>query len=188
MKRYLKLLFISIILITGCNDTKKETESVKETAIESSELDMYSDKFRRLMVTEDGVLRGFTFITDSSEIKRNETAQFLSTDPSEMTFTIEFNELEMADIIYHLKANEVDTFELDLYLKNKEATDSLVQDFRLFYTGKYGKFTTQGDSLLLWKDSVENVGVKLKYINEEFDHGINVYLYKNSSDQEEVQQ
>lgn len=183
MKIYHRIIFVLLALFMACQEKKKEVESVAETAIESAELDKYSDKFRRIAVTNDGVLRGFTFITDSAEIRRNETAQFLSSNPKEISYTLELNEFEMADIIYHLKGNEIDTFELDLYLRNKESTDSLLQDFKTFYTEKYGNYSNQGDSLLFWKDSVENVGTMVKYINRDVDHGINIYLYKSDEKQ-----
>lgn len=186
MKNCFILLFASCIIFYSCKEAKKEQESITETAIESSELEKYTDKFRKLIITEDGILRGFTFITDSSEIKKNENAQLFSSSPSGLQYTIEFNELEMADIIYHLKGNEIDTFEIDLYLKDKPSTDSLLQDFKKFYTAKYGSVETDSDSLVTWKDSVKNVAVSLKYINKDIDHGINVHLYQNESQSRKV--
>jgi hypothetical protein len=177
MWKFFTVIVFSLLVFVSCRESKKEVESVPSTAIESSELAGFSEKFKRIMVTEDGILRGFTFITDSSEIRRNESAQFLSSSRDEITYTLEFNELEMADIIYHLKGNEIDTFEIDLYLKNKEATDTLLNDFKTFYTKKYGDFESGGDSLFIWKDSVQNVGVQLKNINQDVDHGINIFLY-----------
>lgn len=177
MWKFFTIIFFSSIVLLSCRESKKEVESVPSTAIESSELGGYSEKFKKIMITEEGVLRGFSFITDSSEIRRNESAQFLSSSRDEIAYTLEFNELEMADIIYHLKGNEIDTFEIDLYLKNREATDSLLLDFKNFYNKKYGNVITSGDSLYIWKDSIQNVGVHLKNINQDVDHGLNVFLY-----------
>jgi hypothetical protein len=176
-----KLFFVtfltSLVCLSSCKESKKEVESVPDTAIESSELKGYSDKFKRIILTEEGILRGFSFVTDSSEIRKNESAQFLSSTGDQMSYTVEFNDLEMADIIYHLKGNEIDTFEIDLYLKNKSITDSLLNDFNTFYSKKYGNVIKSGDSLFVWKDSIQNVEVKLKNINQDVDHGINIYLY-----------
>ena len=181
--RYWKFIFTAFIIATfSCKEPKKEVESVPETVIESNELDNYSEKFKKLVVTDEGILRGFTFITDSSEIKKNENAEPLSSTPDELSYTIELNELELGDIYYHLKGNEVDTFELDLYLKNKESTDSLLNDFKNFYGHKFGQSHAKGDSVFLWTDSLTNAEVMLKYINKDVDHGINIYIYRKEED------
>src|SRR4051812_30499053 len=118
MKIYQTLIILSLIITLSCKENNKKVETVPETVIESSELENYSEKFRRLMITDEGILRGFTFITDSSEIKRNENAELLSSTPRSIEYSVEFNELESSEIVYHLKGNEVDTFEVYLYLKS----------------------------------------------------------------------
>jgi hypothetical protein len=177
MWKFFYVTFLTLLICLSCKDSKKEVESVPATAIESSELKGYTDKFKKIVVTEEGILRGFSFVTDSSEIRRNESAEFRGSSGDKLEYTVEFNELEMADLTYHLKGNEIDTFEIDLYLKNKSITDSLVNDFSSFYSKKYGNPSKFGDSLIIWKDSVQNVEVKLKNINQDVDHGLNIYLY-----------
>lgn len=174
-------IFCSIIIFSSCKDKKQNTESdatVQEQAIEIDEnLEGYSKIFNEIVLTDNGQIRGFNIGDTFDEVIHNEKAAFMETQEenipeNEKHFTHHFDQtdLNFVDIVYTKNENgKLNKIVMDVFLERKTQVDSLMADFKKYYTQKYGEGVTI-DKTINWTTK-ENIGLELKDVSSKMDAG-----------------
>ena len=181
-RRY--LLFPVIICICGfysCIEKKSKQENQTWEGIISTY--NFSTPVQKLMLDRPGILRGFNFDSDSSLILANETANLVQKGENYINYSIDFDQFDAADIIYHFPNDEtVDMFEVVLYMKDKANADSILVDLREYLKIKFGEPTLQGDTILAWDDSINNIHARLQFPDENKYKDMQLLIFKSSNE------
>lgn len=136
---------VTVFFINACQN--KQQSSEKTTTADTSEVlanvadeDVaVSDWLEKLVGSEEGLFRGVNLGDGVAVVKEKETGDPFEEDASHVGFTIEYENLESADIQYFLdKDKKVDRIEVDIYLNNRKSVDEHAKEVTAHFNRKYG--------------------------------------------------
>jgi hypothetical protein len=175
-KRYTQhwLIWMSLPLLFSCGETKKETIEEKTDTVATVQpaptqiLAKYGTRLQKIVKSDAGILRGVNFGDNAENVKTIESIAPLEDSTDHLGYRIDLGNYEDLDVRYHLNPNQqVWGFTLDIYLDEQASVDSLFNDFRNYFSERFGtnNFDNQrnmvawnmGDSL---KVVVKDVGIK----------------------------
>jgi hypothetical protein len=172
MKHSILLTFLLVGLLIACTEkpTQETTTTTPDTlAQQKAAFETYSDKFKKIIKTEDGILRGVNFGDNLEEVIVKEDTIPLEDSTQYISFTVKLDEEEdeITDVLYFFDKNrQIKGFRLDIYLNNTSAVDSLSQEFTTYFTDRYGKPVMQEQKAKAWngldqtKIVMKDVGIK----------------------------
>lgn len=125
-----------------------------ETAIRPHSLKSHREEIQKVILTEDiGILRGIPFGTSLETIKKTEKAEYVADGKLFAIFKVSLNENEYVEIIYYLDDNHnVNGFGIE-FLVQEEAymlEENIVQDYRAYFTSRYGASRVNGRGDEVW--------------------------------------
>jgi hypothetical protein len=169
---------------TPDTDSGKE-ENPEQPALSQSRspLSTYSDTFRKIVKTNEGILRGIDFGDELDRVFIEE-----DTTPSEdsarfVTFTVQLDESEqqLADIQYYFDGSrKVNAFSMDVYLNKQAAVDSLAREFSRYYSERFGEPVNQSPKKTTW-DGKNDLQVIMTDVGIPAAPGLRVQIEKSSA-------
>lgn len=161
-------------------NTETPLETVTEEERQYKPLSLYSEKFRKIVKTDEGVLRGIDFGDELEEVYEKEDTIPLEDSARYVSFTIALDEeeKELTDVIYYFdKEQKIKSFTLDIYLNNKSSVDSLAREFKNYYTERFGQPTIQEKKALAWNGE-ENMRVVMRDVGIKEAPGLQIQIAK----------
>jgi len=140
-----------------------ESDTVADAAVVSERL--------RELIGEEGLLRGVNLGDNLATVRAKEKAELFEDSTNHLGYTVEYANLESADILYYKGRNgKVNRIGVDLYLNSRQSVDTFVQDLRTFFTGRYGAPRTSPRS---WSwQTPSNEPVVLQDVSKGKDYGL----------------
>lgn len=172
MKHSILLPFLLVSLLIACTEkpSQETTSGTPDTlSQQKTAFEAYSSKFKKILKTEDGILRGVNFGDNLEEVIMKEDTIPLEDSTQYISFTVKLDEAEdeITDVLYFFDKNrQIKGFRLDIYLNNTSAVDSLSQEFTTYFTDRYGKPVMQEQKAKAWngldqtKIVMKDVGIK----------------------------
>lgn len=168
------------IILSSCETSDersgKEIENVEdstETPVDS--LSKHSKNLKNLVKTEDGIFRGIDFGTPAAEVKKMEDTVAVEETKDHLDYSVNYGELESADIRYLLDANAlVSGMEVYIYPKSKESQSNTFDELKTYYSNKYGSPVASGPNNLRWENTEKNILILMEKKDNQKVHDIKV--------------
>ncbi|MCK8493511.1 hypothetical protein M0L20_16705 [Spirosoma sp. RP8] len=117
----------------GTNSTTA-TASTAEPAADVSVTGRLAD----LGLTSDSHWRGINLGDAFSNVKSTEKGEPFESDENHIGYTVEFKNLESADMLYYQKNQNVSAINVDLFLNNQQSVDGYKKELEPYFTARYG--------------------------------------------------
>ncbi|GAB3893076.1 hypothetical protein [Spirosoma agri] len=111
-----------------------ETASVTETAPNTPVTGRLAD----LGLTADSHWRGINLGDAFSSVKTTEKGEPFESDAKHIGYTVEFKNLETADILYYQTNQNVSAIDVDLFLNTRQSVDAYQKELTPYFTARYG--------------------------------------------------
>ncbi|WP_128545754.1 hypothetical protein [Larkinella soli] len=151
-KTFISVLLAGAVFVNACKNKQQTadasgadtTEVLADRQSPGQEV-VLSDRLKTLLKSDEGLFRGVNLGDEISAVKEKETAEAFESDNDHLGYTIEYRNLESADIQYFQdKDRRVSRIEVDLYLNNRQSVDSFRKELGAYFDQKFGQGTPQG--------------------------------------------
>ncbi len=172
MKQYI-LICVTVLFFCSCDQSAEtEVKDITPTAhqIDSADLNeqfnTHSENLRILFRNTQSVFRGYDFNSSKETIINNEDtahAVLAKMEGSKLSYDIEFNVLEEADVLYYFNSKgKLIKIESDIYPKDQAAQSSLFNEIQFYLNKKWGAPSEKDDTHATWKITSPAMQIKLK--------------------------
>ena len=181
--RRISLLLTALLFVTlpACTNKKKpETQSADSStaATPGPGVDYAPEPITGhladLGLTRDSHWRGINLGDDFLVVKAKEKGEPFESDAKHVGYTVEFANLETADMLYYQTNRKVSAIEVDLFLNTSQSINSYRKELEPYFTTRYGapKPVARG---LLWTGQTGE-RVSLKDVSKGKDYGLKIRI------------
>jgi hypothetical protein len=180
---FLLCLFLVTLLIACSERPSQETttDTLSTVTQEKVAFEQFSPKFKKIIKTEEGILRGVNFGDNLEEVILKEDTIPLEDSTQYISFTVKLDEgeEEITDVLYFFDENKkIKGFRLDIYLNNKNAVDSLSKEFTTYFTDRYGNPVMQEQKAKAW-NGLDQTKIVMKDVGIKESPGLQIQIAKN---------
>ncbi len=178
------LLFLSIIVplaqqaCTNKKQTAAQTADSSTVATPGPAVDYAPEpitgRLADLGLTRDSHWRGVNLGDDFSVVKTKEKGEAFESDDKHVGYTVEFANLETADMLYYQNAGKVSAIEVDLFLNSGQSIRAYRKELEPYFTTRYGT-PKPGAGRLVWTGSTGEQ-VSLKDVSKGKDFGLKIRI------------
>lgn len=180
----LALLFLAIglLLVAQSCNTKKQTATQttdsSTAANPAPAVDHASEpitgRLADLGLTRDSHWRGVNLGDDFAVVKTKEKGEAFERDAKHVGYTVEFANLETADMLYYQMGGKVSAIEVDLFLNAQQSVNAYRKELEPYFTTRYGA-PKPGAGGLVWTGSTGEE-VSLKDVSKGKDYGLKIRI------------
>lgn len=148
MKRIATLLVLISLVVTQQACTSKKQPDTTQTPDSSTAAtpgpvvdyvpEPITGRLAALGLTRDSHWRGINLGGDFAVVKANEKGEAFERDAKHVGYTVEFPNLETADMLYYQTGGKVSAIEVDLFLNNRQSVDGYRKELEPYFTTRYG--------------------------------------------------
>jgi hypothetical protein len=124
MKVYIRIVILALVISLWACGTSKVN---------------YSDTFKKIITTEQGVFRGVDFDTPISNVKKTESIKPELDDVLGLKYQIVLSEGETLYLEYDKQEDKVKNIRSKILLRNTQNAEKLYNELTQYYTKKHGK-------------------------------------------------
>ena len=180
------LLFLTatfVLLQQACNNSKKKTAAIQttdsSTATSPGPTVHYSPqpitgRLTELGLTRDSHWRGINLGDDFGVVKMKEKGEPFESDAKHIGYTVEFANLETADMLYYQMDGKVSAIEVDLFLNSRQSVNEYRKELEPYFTTRYVS-PKPGTGGLVWAGSTGEQ-VSLKDVSKGKDFGLKIKI------------
>lgn len=176
----LLLLAIGFLFVQQACNTKKQTATQmadSSTAANTSPaVDHASEpitgRLAALGLTRDSHWRGVNLGDDFAIIKAKEKGEAFERDAKHVGYTVEFANLETADVLYYQTGGKVSAIEVDLFLNSQQSVNAYRKELEPYFTTRYGT-PKSGTGGSVWTGSISEQ-ISLKDVSKGKDFGLKI--------------
>ena len=171
---------IFTIFFSGCGGNKKASDHTSDsTATASASTGTVADiaitgRLAELGLTNDTDWRGINLGDDFAKVKTTEKGESFESDAKHVGYTVEFQNLETADMLYYQANQKVSAIDVDLFLNSRQSVTDYQKELEPYFTSRYGSPKKQGDGTI-WSVSNSKI-VTLKDVSKGKDFGLKVKI------------
>lgn len=155
------LLFLIIIvvatLMVSCNNVR--------------DLEEYSPELEKLLITNNGVLRGVEMGMSLETVKKLEKAALSDESSDYLYYDATLNESDYFTINYYFSEKGLYEITIDVYQDNTANALSLKNALETYFNDKYGKSKTKDDYMIWETEANEFKKVEISLFGEEREEG-----------------
>ncbi|GAB3043391.1 hypothetical protein [Spirosoma pulveris] len=135
---------VSTLVFTACSDRKKsDSTAVDSTAASLSSPETTSTiaitgHLADLGLTPDSHWRGVDLGDEFTKVNATEKGEPFERDAEHVGYTIEFKNLESADILYYQTNSKVSAIDVDLFLNSRQSVSDYQKELGTYFTARYG--------------------------------------------------
>lgn len=183
MNKYFLIIIICVssFLFNACGNRQQtdsqrndSTASTTETASITSTSVPITGRLADLGLTSDSDWRGINLGDDFASVKATEKGEAFESDATHTGYTVEFKNLETADILYYQSNHKVAAVDVDLFLNSRQSVSDYQKELTPYFTARYGTPKTSGNERL-WKNSTGET-VTLKDVSKGKDFGLKIKI------------
>ncbi|WP_338876245.1 hypothetical protein WBJ53_11390 [Spirosoma sp. SC4-14] len=176
-KQYGIVFLLGIALFfQNCGDTKqtKEEASGSTNATAATTDVPITDRLAELGLNANNDWRGVNLGDDFAEVKSTEKAELFENDEKHAGYTVEFKNLESADMLYYQANQKVSAIEVDLYLNSRPSVDGFQKDLGAYFNARYGTGKPSGNGMV-WTGP-KGQSILLKDVSKGKDFGLKISM------------
>lgn len=182
-KHYGIVFLVSIaLLFQNCGDTKQTKQEASDstnTAALTTEVPITA-RLTELGLNTNSDWRGIDLGDDFAKVKRTEKAEVFENDEKHMGYTVEFKNLESADMLYYQANQKVSAIEVDLYLNSRQSVDGFQKELGAYFSARYGQ-PKPSSSAMIWTGP-KGQSVSLKDVSKGKDFGLKIKMEPTGSE------
>jgi len=187
MKQIALLFIITVLLVnqqacTSSQNTDSQpndsTTSATEASPSASTDIAITGRLVTLGLTPDSDWRGINLGDDFTTVKATEKGEAFETDAKHVGYTIEFQNLETADILYYQTNQKVSAIDVDLFLNNRQSVTDYQKELTPYFTARYGS-PKSGNGGTVWTNP-KGETVTLKDVSKGKDFGLKINILPSS--------
>lgn len=179
MKRYFLTvaICISTVFFTACTSRQQTdsqaTDSTIKASVSATEIPI-TGHLADLGLTTDSDWRGINLGDDFSKVKATEKGESFESDATHVGYTVEFANLETADMLYYQANKKVSAIEVDLFLNSRQSVTDYQKELGTYFATRYGA-PKPGNSGTVWTNS-KGETVMLKDVSKGKDFGLKIKI------------
>ncbi|MBC3786615.1 hypothetical protein [Spirosoma utsteinense] len=127
-----------------------------------------------LGLTRDSHWRGINLGDAFSVVKEKEKGDAFESDAKHVGYTVEFPNLETADMLYYQAGGKVSAIEIDLFLNSRQSVDEYRKALEPYFTTRYGTPKSTAGALT-WTGSTSEQ-LSLKDVSKGKDFGLKIRI------------
>ena len=142
-----KVVFPSLLLILivcSCSQPK-------------SKLAPYGHVFESVMLSENGVFRGFNLGGKQDSIRKKETVKPMETDSGYLYYELKLDTTGSFNITYNFDDEGLNEIQSDIYINNANQVDDVFSKFKSYFDEHYGASQTR-QGYTVWTVKSEKYG------------------------------
>lgn len=178
------LLFLVISFLfaqQACNNKKQtaaQTADSSTAANPSPAVDPASEpiagRLADLGLTRNSHWRGVSLGDDFTIVKTKEKGEPFERDAKHVGYTVEFENLETADILYYQTGGKVSAIEVDLFLNSRQSVNAYQKELEPYFTTRYGT-PKPGARRSVWTGPISEQ-ISLKDVSKGKDFGLKIRI------------
>ncbi|QJD80844.1 hypothetical protein [Spirosoma rhododendri] len=182
MKSHYASWLIAGLFLTqvACQSGQKDKTQTADSAAVTGKVDPAVDyvpeamptRLADLGLTRDSHWRGVNLGDPFTAVAEHEHEKPFEQDANHVGYTVEFKNLESADMLYYQKDSKVSGIDVDLFLNNKSAVDTYAKELTPYFTTRYGQPKTE-NNVTTWNGS-DGAQVTLKDVSKGKDYGLKI--------------
>ena len=170
---------ISTLLFTACSSRQQTdsqaTDSTTRASLSETATDVaITGHLADLGLTTDSDWRGINLGDDFSKVKATEKSESFESDATHVGYTVEFANLETADMLYYQANKKVSAIEVDLFLNSRQSVTDYQKELGTYFASRYGA-PKPGNSGTMWT-SPKGESVTLKDVSKGKDFGLKIKM------------
>lgn len=165
----------------ACNNKKQtaaQTVDSSTAANPSPAVDPASEpivgRLADLGLTRNSHWRGVNLGDDFTVVKTKEKGEPFERDAKHVGYTVEFANLETADILYYQTGGKVSAIEVDLFLNSRQSVNAYQKELEPYFTTRYGT-PKLGAGSSVWTGPISEQ-ISLKDVSKGKDFGLKVRI------------
>lgn len=179
MRTIILSLALSILLFAqACTNQSKTDQTTAETsasaekpASEAAETAL-TERLTALGLSTDSDWRGIHLGDPVTTVRATEKGTLFESDANHLGYTVEFQNLESADVLYQLNANQtVRSIDVDLYLNNEKSATAYQAELTNYFNVRYKPAGTPAT----WTGENKET-ITLKNVSKGNDYGLKVMV------------
>ena len=183
MKQIGLLLIICLLLLNqqACRSRQQtdsqpadSTASATQTAPSTPADVPITGRLAELGLTSDSDWRGINLGDDFAKVKATEKGEAFESNATHVGYTVEFDNLETADILYYQTGRNVSAIDVDLFLNGRQSVNTYQEELGTYFTSRYGTPKTRNSSTI-WISPKEET-VILKDVSKGKDFGLKIRI------------
>ncbi|MFD2574459.1 hypothetical protein ACFSUS_27740 [Spirosoma soli] len=152
------------------DSTTAATESAPAPSTEAT----IAGRIAELGLTPDSDWRGISLGDEFAKIKTIEKGEPFESDAKHVGYTVEFKNLESADMLYYQANQKVSAIEVDLFLNSRESATACQKELGAYFTSRYGS-SKPAEGGTVWSGS-QGQSVTLKDVSKGKDFGLKIRI------------
>jgi hypothetical protein len=179
MKQFALFLLSAILFINqqACKNRQqtngKATDSTTASSKPATDVAI-AGHLAELNLTPNSDWRGINLGDDFANVKATEKGEAFESDDKHVGYTVEFKNLESADMLYHQANQKVSEIDVDLFLNTRQSVDAHQKELGDYFTSKYGS-SKPTDGGLAWTGP-KGQQVLLKDVSKGKDFGLKIKI------------
>ena len=170
---------LSTVFFTACNSRQQTDSHSPDSTAQSSVSETATDiaitgHLADLGLTADSDWRGINLGDDFSKVKATEKGESFESDATHIGYTVEFANLETADMLYYQANKKVSAIEVDLFLNSRQSVTDYQKQLGTYFATRYGA-PKPGNSGTVWTGS-NGETVTLKDVSKGKDFGLKIKI------------
>jgi hypothetical protein len=175
------ILLVGSFFFQQCGNKKQTGNEAGDTTVseQSSANSMNANvamtgRLAALGLTLDSDWRGINLGDDFAKVKTTEKAELFERDDKHAGYTVEFKNLESADILYYQTNQKVSSIEVDLFLNNRESVGECQRELGSYFDARYGP-AKAANGVTTWT-SKDDHQITLKDVSKGKDFGLKIKI------------
>lgn len=175
------ILLIGSLFFQQCSNKKQTDKQAGDSTVsEQSSADRMNanvamtGRLAALGLTSDSDWRGINLGDDFAKVKTTEKAELFERDDNHAGYTVEFKNLESADILYYQTNQKVSSIEVDLFLNNRESVGECQRELGSYFDARYG-IAKAANGVTTWT-SQSGKQITLKDVSKGKDFGLKIKI------------
>lgn len=181
MKQPVRVIFVAYtcLWLGSCQPKRHETQTPTDTvstSVPRAETTAepvgvsVSKRLQELGLTPDSQWRGLNIGDAFSDVTKKEKGQPFERDERHVGYTVEFKNLESADMLYFQQNNKLSAIQVDIFLNKAASVTDWRQDLRQYFSGQYGVPVSPD----VWRG--KGVSVMLNDVSKGKDYGLKIKI------------
>ncbi|GAB3643842.1 hypothetical protein [Spirosoma arcticum] len=183
MNRIALLFLVTNLILTqqACNNKKQTTAQTTNSSTAANPgpavdyaPEPISGRLADLGLTRDSHWRGVNLGDGFAVVKTKEKGGAFESDAKHVGYTVEFANLETADMLYYQAGGKVSAIEVDLFLNSSQSVSAYRKELEPYFTTRYGT-PKPGVGGLVWTGSTGEQ-VSLNDVSKGKDFGLKIRI------------
>ncbi|UFH56913.1 hypothetical protein [Spirosoma sp. KNUC1025] len=176
----LVIAVVLAIFFAGCQGRKQASDQSADSSQAASETSgtttevAITGHLAELGLTKESDWRGINIGDDFAKVKTTEKGEAFESDAQHVGYTVEFANLETADMLYYQADQKVSAIDVDLFLNSRQSVTTYQNELQPYFSSRFGAPKTANGGTT-WTGA-QGKTVTLKDVSKGKDFGLKIKI------------